>query len=500
MRPGVTVQEAALPRLVDGSAQSTSYGAFIGTSIQGATDVQLVTSWSNFQTLYGTFSSLSGKATLAMAAYQFFLNGGSAAYIRRVLSSDALTSNLTIPSSTQANVPVLGFSAAAAGVWGNTLSVDVLANSSTTPPSFDILVRQDRLGSSVVAERFPELVMDPNSPRYVEKIVNSTTIGSMLILADDVNNGTLPTVLPEVQADTELAGGSDGVAVITGSDYSNAVDDFDGINSGLIFNVPGLSSVDAVVSKVESRGDSFVVVDSPGDLTVADVESISFPVSSYAAVYYPWLGVPDPASDAPRGALVFIPPGGAVVGMIMRTDTSRGTFKAPAGIGAALSGAVTTQRKLSNADLDSLNDLNINAIRPIPGAGIVAMGARTRDFNTAARYISVRRTLNYVKLTAKETTSFALFEPNTPVLWEQLRVVIGSFLSELWQLGGLTGATTTDAFYVKIDADNNTAASIANGEVHIEIGVAPVYPAEFIIITIGQFTADASVVVSEGTP
>jgi phage tail sheath protein FI len=125
------------------------------------------------------------------------------------------------------------------------------------------------------------------------------------------------------------------------------------------------------------------------------------------------------------------------------------------------------------------------------------MGARTRDFGTTAKYISVRRTLNYIKENVKSLSEFALFEPNTPALWEQLRVANGAFLSELWQVGGLAGRTFSEGFYVKVDSDNNPPSAIANGEVHIEIGVAPVFPAEFVIIRLGQFESDASFVVTE---
>jgi phage tail sheath protein FI len=183
--------------------------------------------------------------------------------------------------------------------------------------------------------------------------------------------------------------------------------------------------------------------------------------------------------------------------MILRTDAARGSFKAPAGAGATLSGAVGTSRRLNNSELDTLNSLHVNAIRPVPGSGISVMGARTRDFNTTAKYISVRRTLNYIKERAKQASSFALFEPNTPSLWEQLRVANGAFLSELWQVGGLAGQTFAEGFYVKVDSDNNPPPSIAAGEVHIEIGVAPVFPSEFVIIRIGQFESDPSFTVTE---
>jgi hypothetical protein len=141
--------------------------------------------------------------------------------------------------------------------------------------------------------------------------------------------------------------------------------------------------------------------------------------------------------------------------------------------------------------------MNVNVVRPVPGSGITAMGARTRAFGTTDQYVSVRRTINYVKKRAAEVSRFALFEPNTTYLWEQLRVANGAFLSELWQSGGLAGLDFSQAFYVKCDAENNTAQTISNGEVHVEIGIAPVFPAEFVVIRVGQFESDASTIVTE---
>jgi phage tail sheath protein FI len=183
--------------------------------------------------------------------------------------------------------------------------------------------------------------------------------------------------------------------------------------------------------------------------------------------------------------------------MILRTDASRGVFKAPAGVTATLTGAVANERRLTNTELDTLAGMNVNVVRPVPGAGIAAMGARTNQVGSTAQYISVRRTLNFVKKRAAEVSRFAIFEPNSPTLWEQLRVANGAFLSELWQIGGLAGLDFSQAFYVKCDGENNTAQTIANGEVNIEIGVAPVFPAEFVVIRVGQFEADASTVVTE---
>jgi phage tail sheath protein FI len=133
----------------------------------------------------------------------------------------------------------------------------------------------------------------------------------------------------------------------------------------------------------------------------------------------------------------------------------------------------------------------VNAIRNIPGAGIVIMGGRTlQQDGTANRYVNMRRSLTYIQKRLNDLSQFALFENNTEVLWARIITVLGSFLNEYRNQGGLRGTTAAEAFYIKCDGENNTPTTIAAGEVHIEIGVALEYPAEFVVINLSQKTAE----------
>jgi hypothetical protein len=531
MRPGVYVQEQALPRVVEPPSGGISAGAFVGTALMGPTDPVLLTSWSQFVSNFGAFSGDSNRTSLAPAVYQFFVNGGGLCYVCRVLASDAQAASLTLVDPIGEHL--LAIESKSPGYWGNGLSVDVhlpvdLPKAKTSAdgpfsmdfkvdfdrpedfsrplvnldgkaiPTFDLVVRNTVRGASVVVERFNNVSMDPDHGRYVERVVNDFSVGSTYITATDVHHGNAIGNYPAAVERAPLTGGSDGHDPINAGSYSDAVDRFALIEGNLVFNAPGVSDASGLEVAVQARGDSFLVVDAPnvGDIKKV-LEEYSYPSTSYSAVYYPYIGIADPDPTAVRGAVRMVPPGGSVVGMILRTDASRGSFKAPAGIGASLSGALAVAKRLSNAELDELNAHNINAIRPVPGSGITVMGARTRDMQSIAKYISVRRTLNFIKEQVKKTSMFALFEPNTPSLWEQLRVANGAFLSELWQVGGLAGRTFDEGFYVKVDSDNNTPQTISAGEVHIEIGVAPVFPAEFVIIRLGSFEADASFLVTE---
>jgi phage tail sheath protein FI len=184
----------------------------------------------------------------------------------------------------------------------------------------------------------------------------------------------------------------------------------------------------------------------------------------------------------------------------LSTDTKYGPYKAPAGIDAKVQDAIALERAFTPAQLDQLNTgvtddgsnlANVNAIRNVPGAGVVVMGGRTLlQDGTANRYINMRRSLIYIEKRLNDLAQFAVFENNTETLWSRLVTVLGGFLNEYRNQGGLRGTTPDAAFYVKCDDENNTAATIAAGEVHVEIGVALEYPAEFVVINLSQKTAE----------
>jgi phage tail sheath protein FI len=209
--------------------------------------------------------------------------------------------------------------------------------------------------------------------------------------------------------------------------------------------------------------------------------------------------IADPLGRSPQSVRK-VGPAGAVAGLYIFTDKESGPFKAPAGVRATIRGAVALERPFTSAELDQLNSgvrdngtavTPVNAIRNLPGAGIISMGARTLlQDGTANRYVNMRRSLIYLNKALRDRTQFAIFENNDERLWDQLSTAITVFLNEYRNQGGLRGATAADAFFVKVDAENNPADKIAQGEVHIEVGVALQYPAEFVIINLSQKTAE----------
>ena len=262
----------------------------------------------------------------------------------------------------------------------------------------------------------------------------------------------------------------------------------------------------AIIEWVESpatSGRNFVIVETSGSSSVDSAlnEAGSLTESSRAAVYYPHVYIKDPIGRS-GASIRKIGPSGAVAGLYLYSDRQSGPFKAPAGIGTKVVDAIALERAFSASDLDSLNtgvdssgstagNNVINAIRNIPGAGVVVMGGRTlKQDGTANRYVSMRRSLTYIETRLKDIAQFAVFENNTETLWARMITVLGVFLNEYRNQGGLRGTTVDESFYIKCDGENNTAASIQAGEVHVEVGVALEYPAEFVVINLSQKTAE----------
>ena len=208
----------------------------------------------------------------------------------------------------------------------------------------------------------------------------------------------------------------------------------------------------------------------------------------YGAVYFPHLVVRDPFDPA---QLATVAPSGHIAGMFALNDSQRGVFKAPANM--VVRGALGLSQRLTDAEQGVLNPRGVNAIRMFSGRGIVLWGARTLAPAAGEwRYVPVRRLFIMVEESIRRGTQWVVFEPNDERLWKSIRRDVGAFLMLLWRDGALQGATPEEAFFVKCDAETNTPDEIAAGRVVIEVGLAPVRPAEFVIFRIGQTSAEMS--------
>ena len=209
--------------------------------------------------------------------------------------------------------------------------------------------------------------------------------------------------------------------------------------------------------------------------------------SQFAALYYPWIQVPNPRN---AGRPISIPPSGHIAGVWSRIDETRGVYKAPAN--EVPRGVVGLAYDCNFREQELLNPIGINCIRSFPNRGIRIWGARTlvEPDNTQWRYINVRRLMSYIEKSIELGTQWVVFEPNDEDLWQRVKRTIGNFLNTLWREGALTGSSPDQAYYVKCDEDINTPQTMLLGRLYVEVGVAPVRPAEFVIFRISQMTGD----------
>jgi phage tail sheath protein FI len=277
------------------------------------------------------------------------------------------------------------------------------------------------------------------------------------------------------------------------ADLGAALKALEAIDEIALVAAPGMidDSVRAkLVGHCNTTGDRFAIIDGPATGDPANPPAGVQP-SDMAASYFPWIKVFDPASalkDPSGDGQLPVPPSGHVAGVYARVDAQRGVFKSPAN--ESILGALGVSQPISKADQDNLNPAGVNCIRLINGA-IMVWGARTLggDANGEMKYISTRRTLLFLRESIEEGVQWAVFEPNTPALWQRITRNVTAFLTDVWRSGALFGASAREAFFVKCDAETNPPELRNVGQVVAEVGVAIARPAEFVIFRISQSTA-----------
>jgi phage tail sheath protein FI len=230
----------------------------------------------------------------------------------------------------------------------------------------------------------------------------------------------------------------------------------------------------------------------PSALNVTDL-GLSGTAARNAAVYYPRIVQPNPLRGSQLEEFV---PCGVIAGIIARTDTERGVWKAPAGVDASLTGVQSLQLKLTDAASGFLNPQGINCLRSLPVTGHVVWGARTLRGSDLLgddyKYLPVRRLALFIEESIFRGTQWAVFEPNDEPLWSQIRLNIGSFMQGLFRQSAFQGQSPREAYFVKCDKETTTQADINSGIVNITVGFAPLKPAEFVVIRFQQMAGQTA--------
>ncbi len=346
----------------------------------------------------------------------------------------------------------------------------------------------------------PEVPADPTTtpptPAVPALPATNATVGPAGTASDGGSLATTDFNGPGKQA------GKLGLYALANADLFNLLcippylDGTTGANDG---DVDYAALVPDAVAYCESRR-AVLLLDSPHAWTDAAKAVTQFRAgavgtkSNYAALYFPRTLSPDPLRGNRAGEVA---PSGAMAGIIARTDSRRGVWKAPAGLEAGVNGAQSLTVALNDAENGMLNPLGVNCLRTFPAAGTVVWGARTLEGSDQLasewKYLPVRRTALFIEESLYRGTQWVVFEPNDEPLWAQVRLNVGAFMHNLFRQGAFQGSTPKDAYFVKCDAETTTQNDINQGVVNILVGFAPLKPAEFVVITLQQIAGSVQV-------
>lgn len=503
-------------------AVGTAVAAFMGYT-EKAVDVRngettslvgkptLVTNWSQYVQKFGGFVA---GAYLPDSVYGYFNNGGSICYIisLKTLGSStdpdlALPAKASVASEGDKGGKLIDFAAKDGGPKGNDIVVDIKpaapevgedGKPAKGSSEFSLIIKVN--GNA--AETYDGLTTgkgDNNVATVLgtkSRLVTATVVGkadlvpaagTYALKGGEIRDKQI--TLKDYQGSVAERRGLGGLEPLEDVTMICAPDLMASYQAGEI-DMKGVQAVQqAMIDYCELIRYCFAILDAPPGLMPQEAKEWRYQVnydSTRAAVYYPWIEIADMTGN--NGRTRKVPPSGHMAGVYARTDATRGVHKAPAN--EIVRGALGLEVQVTKGEHDLLNPIGINVIRSFPGRGIRVWGARTISSDPAWRYISVRRLFSMIEESIERGTQWVVFEPNDPFLWGRVSRDVTAFLTMVWRSGALFGLTPQQSFYVKCDEETNPVEARDLGQMVVEIGIAPVKPAEFVIFRVSQWSGD----------
>jgi len=448
---------------------------------------------------------------MTQALSQFFLNGGTQAYVvgvkTAVTAGEATIEGLKFTATeltatdSPMNVTVRPINPAAA-------AMDIVA---------DIIITYGpSTGPGTITETFRQVSMKAADPNYaLTKLATSQLVSVALSVTPAIAFPTTTKTATLSDAGLPAGGVFDAAALAKVMDQDTGLDKLPLFNLMVIPGVVNTLVLSTALAFCE-RKRAFLIMDPP--ITVsADGTGDDFkdrvqdyiggtaldlpapPTGSNAALYFPYLTSPDPLTGGPLNALTGkvneIPPAPTVAGLFAATDLARGVWKAPAGFQTTTlnTTGVVERGQMTEMRQGTLNPIGVNCLRDFPNVGTAVFGARTLVTLTEEqwRYVPVRRTALFLEQSLLGSLGWVVFEPNDEPLWSAIRMSINAFMLGLFRQGAFQGTKPSEAFSVQCDSQTTTQADIDNGIVNIVVAFAPLKPAEFVIISIAQLAGQA---------
>jgi phage tail sheath protein FI len=521
LSPGVYIQEVdSGPRPIEGVGTATA--AFVGFAAAGpANRPQLITNWSQYVNTFGSLEEGGRRnphvpgSYLSHSVYGYFLNGGGRCYVTRIVAPSVNTAKpqpLQLPSRSSKAVSSLTITPK--DTVNQDVEVDVVPPSKSAPAqsegpeekageisdkgTFSLRIRMGN-----VVEEYENLTLGKQGRNSAVEAVNRASqlvqllevpsAGSPLERAPEMGSYLLKmppmATLPQVQAqhftgDVVERSGLEGLEIAEDVTMVCCPDIMAAYQAKYL-DRNGVKAVQlAMIAHCERMGDRIAILDPLPDLSPQEVkrwrEHEAGYDSKFAALYYPWIKVQD------NGHTLDIPPSGFMAGVYARNDNERGVHKAPAN--EVIRGALEACTPITKGEQDTLNPSGINCIRSFTGRGLRVWGARTLSSDPAWRYVNVRRLFNYIEKSIERGTQWVVFEPNDNYLWTAVIRDVSAFLRGAWRDGMLFGFVPEEAFFVKCDEELNPPDVRDRGQLVIEVGLAPVKPAEFVIFRLSQWS------------
>lgn len=473
----------------------------------------------------GLYRNPEVSSHVADAVYQFFLNGGSNAYVVGLRPAYYTPATIAVPIQTliryvapaTGSIAGIKFTSKHLTDENNRVSITIRnfqTKGLTANNTADILITYGSL-----VETFRDVVIESGLAAAVaapEAFIATKLAKSAIVKIEPDNGvafpGSYTAVAPPVPLTLDIGAMSTPATDAVPADYTpfRALDftkvfDADtSLDKVDIFNllvIPGVSDSGIWAKALDycERKLAFFVMDPPKDASADGMgasllriqEVVDGPTmprnSSNGALYFPYLKTIDPLS----GRTLRQPPSGFVAGIYARTDARRGVWKAPAGLEASIANTtgVVEEGKMTDMRQGVVNEKGVNVLRFFPGSGTVVWGARGIGVSTALqqwKYVPVRRTALFIEQTLMRNLGWVVFEPNDEPLWTAIRISIEGFMLSLFRQQAFQGSTPSQAFLVQCDATTTTQEDINKGIVNIVVGFRPLKPAEFVIVKIAQ--------------
>lgn len=546
--PGVYFESREpLPAITRGR---TDVAGFVGISERGPLHTPVkVQSYPQFQATYGGYTP---QGFLAYAVKGFFENGGQICWVVRV--ADPKMARPSWRNLLNADrEPVLRVEAANPGVWARVMLVQVLVTGGT---KFTLILKLP----TGELERWRDLTLDPNKPRYVEMILNDTVAGSRLARVRDLWSPVgAPGAARQWPMPTRPASeivrlenvGQDGLSALQPDHLSGeeappgtkwGLATLEGIDEVSVVAIPDIMTkprdpafyrtrpprCDVLGGEVLPRIPPVERSEFAPPFSDTEIHALQRALIAHCSRLKDRMAILDPLSafttpeaierwrggfDAKYAAVYYpwlrvadplaltgllrpVPPSGHIAGIYARSDLQVGVHKPPANERVEFAEDAATA--VDEIDHARLNHGSVNVIRSYPGRGLMVAGARTLSRDPEWRYVNVRRLLIMIEEAIDENTQWTVFEPNNPRLWSDLERTVRSFLDRIWRAGMLDGSTADDAYFARCDETTNPPEETDQGRMICLIGVRPPWPAEFVVVRIGKTETGVEILETNG--